>query len=80
MGQGWVTSQWGGGDMKDLGSPISILVSCPTDGVQKEKVKAANLSDIVPNTESETKVSIQGEIRGRDTRGDELGGGGTLLA
>ncbi|XP_061299281.1 complement C3 [Pezoporus flaviventris] len=30
------------------------------DGVQEERVKAANLSDIVPNTESETKVSIQG--------------------
>ncbi|KAM7079811.1 complement C3 [Ciconia maguari] len=30
------------------------------NGVQKENVKAANLSDIVPNTESETKVSIQG--------------------
>ncbi|NWH43708.1 VCO31 factor, partial [Fregata magnificens] len=30
------------------------------DGVQTEKVRAANLSDIVPNTESETKVSIQG--------------------
>uniref|UniRef100_A0A8C0AV19 Complement C3 n=1 Tax=Buteo japonicus TaxID=224669 RepID=A0A8C0AV19_9AVES len=29
-------------------------------GVQEEKVKAGNLSDIVPNTESETKVSIQG--------------------
>uniref|UniRef100_A0A8C4JAS1 Complement C3 n=1 Tax=Dromaius novaehollandiae TaxID=8790 RepID=A0A8C4JAS1_DRONO len=30
------------------------------NGVQEEKVSAANLSDIVPNTESETKVSIQG--------------------
>ncbi|XP_069737624.1 complement C3 [Phaenicophaeus curvirostris] len=30
------------------------------NGVQEEKVRAANLSDIVPNTESETKVSIQG--------------------
>uniref|UniRef100_A0A663E4P7 Complement C3 n=1 Tax=Aquila chrysaetos chrysaetos TaxID=223781 RepID=A0A663E4P7_AQUCH len=30
------------------------------NGVQEEKVKAGNLSDIVPNTESETKVSIQG--------------------
>ncbi|NXE85500.1 VCO31 factor, partial [Cochlearius cochlearius] len=30
------------------------------NGVQEEKVKAANLSDIVPNTESETKVNIQG--------------------
>ncbi|NXX76213.1 VCO3 factor, partial [Urocolius indicus] len=30
------------------------------NGVQEEKVKAADLSDIVPNTESETKVSIQG--------------------
>ncbi|XP_035427750.2 complement C3 isoform X1 [Cygnus atratus] len=30
------------------------------DGVQEVKVTAANLSDIVPNTESETKVSIQG--------------------
>ncbi|KAI6061499.1 Complement C3 isoform X1 [Aix galericulata] len=30
------------------------------DGVQEVKVKAANLTDIVPNTESETKVSIQG--------------------
>uniref|UniRef100_A0A8C2SU29 Complement C3 n=1 Tax=Coturnix japonica TaxID=93934 RepID=A0A8C2SU29_COTJA len=30
------------------------------NGVQVVKVEAANLSDIVPNTESETKVSIQG--------------------
>ncbi|XP_010022318.1 PREDICTED: complement C3, partial [Nestor notabilis] len=30
------------------------------NGVQEERVKAANISDIVPNTESETKVSIQG--------------------
>ncbi|XP_050190168.1 complement C3, partial [Myiozetetes cayanensis] len=30
------------------------------NGVQEEKVKAADLSDIVPNTESETRVSIQG--------------------
>ncbi|NXK56955.1 CO3 protein, partial [Chauna torquata] len=30
------------------------------NGVQEVKVTAANLSDIVPNTESETKVSIQG--------------------
>lgn len=43
-------------------------------------MKAGNLSDIVPNTESETKVSIQGESRGRDTCGEKLGGGGTLLA
>ncbi|KAM9214319.1 complement C3 [Leptosomus discolor] len=30
------------------------------NGVQEERVKATNLSDIVPNTESETRVSIQG--------------------
>uniref|UniRef100_A0A8C3QE08 Uncharacterized protein n=1 Tax=Geospiza parvula TaxID=87175 RepID=A0A8C3QE08_GEOPR len=30
------------------------------NGVQEERVKAADLSDIVPNTESETKVSLQG--------------------
>uniref|UniRef100_A0A663NE55 Complement C3 n=1 Tax=Athene cunicularia TaxID=194338 RepID=A0A663NE55_ATHCN len=30
------------------------------NGVQEEKVRAANISDIVPNTESDTKVSIQG--------------------
>ncbi|XP_071583476.1 complement C3 isoform X2 [Heliangelus exortis] len=30
------------------------------NGVQEERVRAANLSDIVPNTESETRVSIQG--------------------
>ncbi|NXQ57140.1 CO3 protein, partial [Anthoscopus minutus] len=30
------------------------------NGVQEERVKAADLSDIVPDTESETKVSIQG--------------------
>uniref|UniRef100_A0A8C8BBH4 Complement C3 n=1 Tax=Otus sunia TaxID=257818 RepID=A0A8C8BBH4_9STRI len=29
-------------------------------GVQEEKVRAANISDIVPNTESDTRVSIQG--------------------
>ncbi|XP_074786135.1 complement C3 [Athene noctua] len=30
------------------------------NGVQEEKVRAANISDIVPNTESDTRVSIQG--------------------
>uniref|UniRef100_A0A8B9VKP7 Complement C3 n=1 Tax=Anas zonorhyncha TaxID=75864 RepID=A0A8B9VKP7_9AVES len=30
------------------------------NGVQEVKVTAANITDIVPNTESETKVSIQG--------------------
>ncbi|XP_014117563.1 PREDICTED: complement C3 isoform X2 [Pseudopodoces humilis] len=30
------------------------------NGVQEERVKAADLSDIVPDTEAETKVSIQG--------------------
>ncbi|XP_032939716.1 complement C3 isoform X2 [Catharus ustulatus] len=30
------------------------------NGVQEERVKAADISDIVPDTESETKVSIQG--------------------
>ncbi|XP_032533186.1 complement C3 [Chiroxiphia lanceolata] len=30
------------------------------NGVQEERVKAADLSDIVPDTEPETKVSIQG--------------------
>uniref|UniRef100_A0A8C3JWX6 Complement C3 n=1 Tax=Calidris pygmaea TaxID=425635 RepID=A0A8C3JWX6_9CHAR len=48
---------------------LKVVVSghrCPMasppmrDGVQEEKVKAADLSDIVPNTESETRVSIQG--------------------
>uniref|UniRef100_A0A8C9F9Z3 Complement C3 n=1 Tax=Pavo cristatus TaxID=9049 RepID=A0A8C9F9Z3_PAVCR len=42
------------------GRPPPSWPLCPTDGVQEVKVKAANLSDIVPNTESETKVSIQG--------------------
>uniref|UniRef100_A0A8C4UM13 Complement C3 n=1 Tax=Falco tinnunculus TaxID=100819 RepID=A0A8C4UM13_FALTI len=37
--------------------PLLLMVSPPRG---EEKVKAANLSDIVPNTESETKVSIQG--------------------
>uniref|UniRef100_A0A8B9NJJ0 Complement C3 n=1 Tax=Accipiter nisus TaxID=211598 RepID=A0A8B9NJJ0_9AVES len=42
---------------------LKVVVSghrCSWNGVQEEKVKAGNLSDIVPNTESETKVSIQG--------------------
>ncbi|XP_057245070.1 complement C3 alpha chain-like, partial [Malurus melanocephalus] len=30
------------------------------DGVQEEKVKAADISDIVPNTDPQTKVSVQG--------------------
>lgn len=33
----------------------------PTDGVQREEVHAADLSDQVPDTESETKILIQGE-------------------
>ncbi|NXX21537.1 VCO31 factor, partial [Podargus strigoides] len=47
-----------------LEKTVTIVELDPTkkgvDGVQEEKVRAANLSDIVPNTESETKVSIQG--------------------
>lgn len=34
----------------------------PTDGVQREEVHAADLSDQVPDTESETKILIQGEM------------------
>lgn len=32
------------------------------DGVQREEVHAADLSDQVPDTESETKILIQGEV------------------
>ncbi|KAF4796006.1 hypothetical protein TURU_088106 [Turdus rufiventris] len=40
----------------------NVHVTTPqrSDGVQEERVKSADLSDIVPDTESETKVSIQG--------------------
>uniref|UniRef100_A0A8D0GR95 Complement C3 n=1 Tax=Sphenodon punctatus TaxID=8508 RepID=A0A8D0GR95_SPHPU len=31
-----------------------------SDGVQEEKVRAADIDDIVPNTDSETKVTVQG--------------------
>ncbi|KAM6294066.1 LOW QUALITY PROTEIN: A.superbus venom factor 1-like [Aegotheles albertisi] len=47
-----------------LEKTVEIIELDPTtkgvNGVQKERVRAANLSDIVPNTESETKISIQG--------------------
>uniref|UniRef100_A0A8C5NPC5 Complement C3 n=1 Tax=Junco hyemalis TaxID=40217 RepID=A0A8C5NPC5_JUNHY len=47
-----------------LEKTVKIVELDPQDkgvnGVQEERVKAADLSDIVPNTESETKVSIQG--------------------
>uniref|UniRef100_A0A8B9NKI3 Complement C3 n=1 Tax=Accipiter nisus TaxID=211598 RepID=A0A8B9NKI3_9AVES len=42
---------------------LKVVVSghrCSWKRLGREKVKAGNLSDIVPNTESETKVSIQG--------------------
>uniref|UniRef100_A0A663E5R0 Complement C3 n=1 Tax=Aquila chrysaetos chrysaetos TaxID=223781 RepID=A0A663E5R0_AQUCH len=42
---------------------LKVVVSghrCSWRLYHEEKVKAGNLSDIVPNTESETKVSIQG--------------------
>ncbi|XP_066196185.1 complement C3 isoform X2 [Sylvia atricapilla] len=46
------------------------------NGVQEERVKAADLSDIVPDTESETKVSIQGNpvsiIVEKSINGDKL--------
>ena len=34
----------------------------PAEGVQREEIKAANLSDQVPDTESETKILLQGEM------------------
>ncbi|XP_074932291.1 complement C3 isoform X1 [Phalacrocorax aristotelis] len=47
-----------------LEKTVKIVELDPTtkgiNGVQEERVRATNLSDIVPNTESETKVSIQG--------------------
>lgn len=33
----------------------------PTDGVQREEIPAADLSDQVPDTESETNILLQGE-------------------
>lgn len=51
----------GGGHGEDLG--VTCVPPHPTDGVQEERVKAADLSDIVPDTEPETRVSIQGERR-----------------
>lgn len=33
----------------------------PPDGVQREEIPAADLSDQVPDTESETKILLQGE-------------------
>lgn len=38
---------------------------CPhstADGVQREEVEAADLSDQVPDTESETRILLQGEM------------------
>ena len=34
----------------------------PAGGVQREEVPAADLSDQVPDTESETKILLQGEM------------------
>ena len=34
----------------------------PADGVQRVEVPAADLSDQVPDTESETKILLQGEM------------------
>lgn len=34
----------------------------PTDGVQRVEVEAADLSDQVPDTESETRILLQGEM------------------
>ncbi|KAM6294075.1 venom factor-like [Aegotheles albertisi] len=47
-----------------LEKTVKIVELDPTtkgvNGVQEERVRAANISDKVPNTESETKVSIKG--------------------
>ncbi|XP_067416524.1 A.superbus venom factor 1-like [Emydura macquarii macquarii] len=45
-----------------MAKTIKSVLLDPTEkgGVQEEKVKSADIDDIVPNTESETKVSIQG--------------------
>ena len=34
----------------------------PADGVQREEVHAADLSDQVPDTDSETRILLQGEL------------------
>uniref|UniRef100_A0A8C8SZC2 Complement C3 n=1 Tax=Pelusios castaneus TaxID=367368 RepID=A0A8C8SZC2_9SAUR len=43
-----------------VGIRLQLRDVCRASGVQEEKVRAADIDDIVPNTESETKVSIQG--------------------
>lgn len=58
MGQeGGHAGGWGG----RRGQVPSVPPIRPTDGVQREEVHAADLSDQVPDTESETKILIQGE-------------------
>uniref|UniRef100_A0A8C8EBS3 Complement C3 n=1 Tax=Otus sunia TaxID=257818 RepID=A0A8C8EBS3_9STRI len=45
---------------KDVADGVKKKLKVVVNGVQEEKVRAANISDIVPNTESDTRVSIQG--------------------
>lgn len=39
----------------------SVSLIRPTDGEQREEIHAADLSDQVPDTESETRILLQGE-------------------
>ena len=50
---------WGGGGRELVPSVSPIHLA---DGVQREEVPAADLSDRVPDTESETKILLQGEM------------------
>lgn len=59
-----------GGWCQECLSPIP-----PTDGVQRVEVEAADLSDQVPDTESETKILLQGEMPFVQPPGDREGVG-----
>ena len=41
----------------------SVCPARPAEGVQREEVHAADLGDQVPDTESETRILLQGEWR-----------------
>ena len=52
----------------------------PTDGVQREEIPAADLSDQVPDTESETSILLQGETPLVQPLGPQEGAGAVTSA
>lgn len=66
-----------GGDAGPYGRALwpSSSPVLPAGGEQQVKVRAADLSDQVPDTDSETRILLQGEPTGPDPGRHDPGGG-----